>query len=98
MMNDNMVMGYVINVYDALNYDIDFPYVDKTQCKILSQAIQNDYMYKNIMKDGALSNEMRGCSYRCRLNGIEMNAKTYNRKHIKMYTHDIKQWVDRVDG
>ena len=97
MMSD-MVTGYVVNIYDALNYDIDFPYVDKTQHKVLSQAIQNVYCYKNIMKCGAMSNELQGCSYRCRLNGIEMNAKTYNRRQIKMYTHDIKQWVDRVDG
>jgi len=95
----NKILGIVINTYDALNYDIDFPYIDRMSYheKLLQHVISNQYSYKNIMKNGELSNELTSFSYRCRLNGIEINSKLYNKKKIKLYTYEIKKLLDRVD-
>jgi hypothetical protein len=89
------VKGFVLNIYDALNYDIDFPHL--TNNRLLYKVISNEYRYRNIMKNGELSNELTSYSYRCRLNGIEINANFYNRKQIKMYTTEIRKLLDRVD-
>jgi hypothetical protein len=95
----NYIKGFVINTYDALNYDIDFPFLDKfsNHYKLLYRVYSNEYNYKNIMKDGQLSNELTSYSYRCRLNGIEINSKYYNKKQIKLYTYEIRKLLDRVD-
>ncbi|HSW76486.1 MAG TPA: hypothetical protein VLG50_05550 [Candidatus Saccharimonadales bacterium] len=89
------IMGFVVNTYDALNYDIDFPFVD---IKLLDTVKSNEYHYKNIMKNGHLSSSLKGKSYRCRLNGIEINAHHYNRSQIKKYTNDVRKLFDRGDG
>lgn len=89
-----MIEGFVVNTYDALNYDIDFPYIDKHD-KRLKNIIANHYAYKN-MND--LTINIQSQSYRCRLNGIEINSKTYNRKQIKLYSYDVKKMIDRYDG
>lgn len=92
------VKGFVINIYDALNYDIDFPALNYyIHNKFLTKVICNEYCYRNIMKNGELSNELKSYSYRCRLNGIEINSKHYNKKQIKMYTKEIRKLLDRVD-
>lgn len=94
------IKGYVVNTYDALNHDIDFPYINKNtpQYKMLDNVISNNYAYKNIMRSGQLSNECYGKSYRCRLNGIEINDQHFDRKRIKSYANDIKKLIDRADG
>lgn len=93
-------LGFIVNIYDALNYDIDFPYIDKTtrNSKMLEPVIHNKYSYKHILNNGTLTAESMGTSYRCRLNGIEINNSTYNRKILKQYTTDVKKIIDRVDG
>lgn len=95
MINYKYVKGFVINIYDVLNYDIDFLFLKKPN--FLDQVISNEYKYRNIMKNGELSNELKSISYRCRLNGIEINSKYYNRKNIKMYTYEIKKLLNRSD-
>ncbi len=89
-----MIGGFVVNTYDALNYDIDFPCVSKHD-KRLENIIVNEYSYKN-MDD--LTVNIKSYTYRCRLNGIEINSKTYNRKQIKHYSYEIKKMIDRYDG
>lgn len=85
-------IGFVINIYDALNYDIDF-----LQTSQLTHVISNEYTYKNIIH-GQLSDNIKSKSYRCRLNGIKINTETYNRKQITHYTYELKKLIDRVDG
>lgn len=91
-----MIEGFVVNTYDALNYDIDFPSIDKNN-KIFYNIISNDYAYKTI-QNNELSETIHSQSYRCRLNGIEINSKTYNRKQIKQYSYEVKKMIDRYDG
>ncbi len=92
------IKGYVVNIYDALNYDIDFSFINPAHYKLLNEVITNHYGYKNISRTGQLSNEVIGKSYRCRLNGIEINDQSFDRKLIKYYTNDVKKLIDRVDG
>ena len=91
------IPGFVVNTYDALNYDIDLPCIDKQRYKILDHIISNQYHYKNVLH-GVMSPEQASESYRCRLNGIEINSKIYNRKQIKQYSYDVKNLIDSVDG
>lgn len=91
-----MIEGFVVNTYDALNYDIDFPSLDKNS-KIFSNIITNHYAYKNILGFD-LSEDIHSQSYRCRLNGIEINSRTYNKKQIKQYSYEVKKMIDRYDG
>lgn len=94
------IKGYVVNTYDALNHDIDFPFIDQesTQYKMLKDVITNTYSYKNVMHNGQLSSEVTSKSYRCRLNGIEINDQHFDRKRIKSYANDVKKLIDRADG
>ena len=64
-----MLDGYVVNIFNTLNYDIDIDVPDY----ILNDyhIITNDYNYKEINKDGQLSGEIKSKTYRCRLYGIE---------------------------
>src|SRR4029078_2021171 len=92
------IRGYVVNTYDALNHDIDFPFIDPNKFKILNEVINNTYLYKNVNRSGELSIEKESKTYRCRLNGIEINDRHYDRKLIKYYTNDVKKLIDRADG
>src|SRR3989337_2052689 len=92
------IKGYVVNTYDALNHDIDFPFIPSSYSKILNNVISNTYSYKHISRTGELSKELTGKSYRCRLNGIEMNDRYFDRKVVKHYTNNVKKLIDRVDG
>ena len=88
-----MIEGFVVNTYDALNYDIDFPFLED---KRLDNIIYNHYAYKNIIH-GCLTEDIYSKSYRCRLNGIEINSKI-SKKQIKQYSYYVKQMIDRYDG
>lgn len=79
--------GYVVNVYNLLNYDIDL--------------ILDDYKYKNVVFneytyqcDDIIYTSK---SYRCRLNGILIHDKN-NKKKKHMYTYEINKKIDKVDG
>lgn len=89
-----MIVGFVVNTYDALNYDIDFPDIDHHH-PLLENIIKNEYGYKNIDN---MNKVIQSYSYRCRLNGIEIKSKHYNRRLIKQYSNDIKKLIDRYDG
>ena len=95
MMMKMTYKGFVVNVYDPLNYDIDIVLLDK---EYKMKVIHNNYCYKNVLQDGTLSLEYSSCSYRCRLNGIEINNKHYSKHHVKQMMVEIKKLVDREDG
>lgn len=86
--------GFVVNVYDPLNYDIDIVMITEDYH---NRVMHNEYAYKSI-HDGQLSNEHHSFSYRCRLNGIEINNKHYNKHQVKQTIMEIKKLIDREDG
>lgn len=85
--------GYVVNIYNILNYDIDIPMLDKNKCK---NVIVNDYTYQCIDDDIYEGDIKKSQSYRCRLNGLLINDK--NNKLKNMYTYEITKQIDRANG
>jgi hypothetical protein len=59
------IIGYVVNLHDPLNYDIDLCGLDETLIQRYSTIIQNTYSYKD--EEG---HSRTGTTYRCRLKGI----------------------------
>ena len=100
------ISGFVVNVHDATNFDIDLQLTPKLHEKYQS-VISNQYTYKDIPEshilypaDSVLSNSTTvGTTYRCRLRGIGTNhdADNYGLKS-NMVCHSIKQIIDRTDG
>lgn len=64
---DNVV-GYVVNVHDAVNYDIDLLLPDEL-VKRYQNVITNQYTYARE------SEEVTGTTFRCRLKGIGINTR-----------------------
>ena len=89
-----MLNGYVVNIFNPINYDIDIDVDDL----ILNQEkiVTNDYYYKEIDQQGNLSPEIKSKTYRCRLYGIENS--NYDYKKITSYINHVKKMIDRVDG
>ena len=90
-------LGFIVNTYDALNYDIDLN-INPEDLKNYKNVIVNDYIYKTVLTDGTLSSEKTAKCYRCRLRGIEKNTETYNRNILMKYTQCVKKIIDRMDG
>jgi hypothetical protein len=87
-----MIDGYVVNVYNVLNYDIDLC-LNTNQYK---NVITNQYTYQSV-NELKLGQQFYGKTYRCRLNGLLINDKT-NKKKKHSYTFDIIKQIDRADG
>ncbi len=66
------VVGYVVNVHDAVNYDIDLILPDEL-VKRYQNVITNQYTYTREVD--SKSEEVTGMTFRCRLKGIGINAR-----------------------
>jgi len=69
------ILGYVVNVHDAVNYDIDL-FLDEELRKRYWNVITNTYTYQDEDLNSSSSNPhapMIGTTYRCRLKGIGIN-------------------------
>lgn len=83
--------GYVVNVYNLLNYDIDLPLDD------YKNIIMNQYTYQCVHDDIHLGQMITSQSYRCRLNGLLIADKN-NKKKKHSYTYEINKLINLVDG
>ena len=102
------VVGFVVNIHDATNFDIDLQLTTKMQNKY-SNAITNNYTYNDLGNE-YLTNPsttmnktlvpQTGTTYRCRLRGIGINRLPSNVHIYKSHiiTADIKQLIDRTDN
>src|SRR5436853_4978419 len=87
------VKSFVVNVYDAVNFDIDLG--DKIP-EIYSKVISSEYAYQDLNSVLIpISNLKIGKTYRCRLRGI---GKNDNYKEFKRYSYQVKRMIDDVDG
>lgn len=68
------VVGYVVNVHDAVNYDIDLLLPDEL-VKRYQNVITNRYTY---CRPGDDNKEISGTTFRCRLKGIGINTRSHN--------------------
>ena len=102
------VIGFVVNIHDATNYDIDLDISPELHEKY-RDVISNQYTYKDLgnnfitKPDFSKLNEIIpevGTTYRCRLRGVGINQLPQF-EHIwrsNLMCVDVKQLIDRTDG
>lgn len=97
--------GFVVNMYDATNYDIDLDLPLQLHEKY-SSVISSQYSYRlfpDINFDPKKVNDVPisiGTTYRCRLKGISLSHEINpeNMKIINAISYDIKNLIDITDG
>jgi len=101
------VTGFIVNVHDATNFDIDLdivPELHEQYCDVIS----NQYTYQDLGADFLENpdlNRLRvtpevGTTYRCRLKGVGINqlsSSEHTWKSNQMCVN-VKQLIDRTDG
>ena len=100
--NTPWVVGYVVNVHDALNYDIDLYLPDEIRSRYLNAkhkdernvVILNKYSYVDVDDNDVNKDRL---TYRCRLKGIGLKChksyKLQRNAHIEMMRR-----IDRQNG
>jgi len=100
------VIGFVVNVHDATNFDIDFDMPTDLHERY-KDVISNHYTYKDVgtnffetPNNIDIVTSKIGTTYRCRLRGIGINQLP---QHIHTWKTnqmcvDVKQLIDRTDG
>jgi len=103
MRETNNITGFVVNIHDATNFDVDLDMSEELHKKY-QDVISNQYTYMDL-DDNFLnikSNNINqiGKTYRCRLRGVGVNQLSANNYHWKMNQiyMEIKQLIDRTDG
>ena len=86
----NNVIGFVVNVHNATNYDIDLILPQHIHDKYKTVII-NKYSYNEVDDDLNIKNEVKyGSTYRCRLKGIGINYD-YNNLNITNNTENCTE-------
>lgn len=100
------ISGFIVNVHDATNFDIDLDIPSHIHDRY-SSVITNTYSYQvisdNLMKNPSLlssSSPHTGTTYRCRLRGVGINhlpssVQIWKNNQVCV---NVKQLIDRVDG
>lgn len=101
----NDIVGYIVNVHDGINFDIDL-FIPNELINKYNDVITDTYYYRMLndsyFNTGNFDNNeiKKGKVYRCHLRGIGIN-KNYDRGFKNKYnimTNEIKKLIDRVDG
>lgn len=96
------INGFVVNVHDATNLDIDLDLPPELKDKY-QDVILNNYTYQDLQPDVLGKPNIVpsiGTTYRCRLRGIGINQLSYqarNQKSNQMYV-EVSRLIDRADG
>jgi len=105
----NNVIGFIVNVHNATNYDIDL-FLPNNIHEKYKNVIINKYSYNEVDDNMNIEKTIKNSyTYRCRLRGVGINSLTNPtdlsnngvKPHcLKNYylTIDIKQLIDRTDG
>lgn len=101
------VNGFVVNVHDATNFDIDMN-IDEDLRQKYKSVITNEYYYKDLPEEfltnpqgNPFEDTSVGLTYRCRLKGIGINNNLSRHAHLtksNQLTIEVKQLTDRTDG
>lgn len=105
------VSGFIVNVHDAINFDIDLQIPPRLQNKY-SSVISNQYVYKDVSPSIFINPSsyldsldfipsQNRSAYRCRLKGVGINQHDYCPSTLwkcNQLSISIKQLVDRSDG
>jgi hypothetical protein len=102
------IIGFIVNVHDATNFDIDLDISPNIHEKY-GDVISNQYTYRDINTDFFEIHDLNkstqiessiGTTYRCRLRGVGINQlsqQIHTWKSNQMCV-EIKQLIDRTDG
>lgn len=101
------ISGFIVNVHDATNFDIDLDIVPELHERY-RDVISNQYTYQDLGEDFLENPDMNrlkitpevGTTYRCRLKGVGINqlpSSEHTWKSNQMCV-DVKQLIDRTDG
>lgn len=100
------VKGFIVNVHDSTNFDIDVSMNPNLVGKY-KNVISNEYYYKDFeeefLKNPNLYSDSithSGIAYRCRLRGIGLNQLPKHLHYSKsnQLCLEIRQLIDRTDG
>lgn len=100
------VLGFVVNVHDATNFDIDLA-LKASEVNYYQDVISNQYTYQDFNAEFLENpnliqcNDVKiGTTYRCRLRGIGINqcAYTANMWKSNQICIEIKKLLDRTDN
>lgn len=99
------IKGFIVNVHDATNFDIDFSMKSSMHSRY-QNVITNQYTYQELdnifFDDPHISKPTTkiGTTYRCRLRGIGINQNVVNKNPWKNNNVclEVKQLIDRTDG
>ncbi|CAH6420601.1 Hypothetical protein HVR_LOCUS1233 [uncultured virus] len=101
------VTGFIVNVHDATNFDIDLEIPPELHEKY-RDVISNQYTYQDLGMDFLENPDLNrlkikpvvGTTYRCRLKGVGINQLPTSDHTYKsnMMCVEVKQLIDRTDG
>lgn len=95
--NSFTVIGFVVNIYDAVNYDIDLQISQEDRKKII-KANYEKYQYNEYHNYELVHKLKDSCIYRCRIYGIGVNRqKKPDIKRLPVL-NKIKRKIDNLDG
>lgn len=98
------ISGFVVNIHDAINFDIDLelPYPIRASYRtvIINNYIYHDYSCQDLIDVVKTINDKVGLTYRCRLRGIGINKANVANRRWKMtqIAIAVKQLINRSDG
>lgn len=102
------IIGFIVNVHDATNFDIDLEMPPELHEKY-RDVISNQYTYQDLNIDFLENPNLNstteitpkiGTTYRCRLRGVGINQLAQNLHTWKsnQMCVEVKQLIDRTDG
>lgn len=102
------VTGFIVNVHDATNFDIDIDITPELHEKY-RDVISNQYTYQDLGSDFLDNPDLNrlikispevGTTYRCRLKGVGINqlSQSEHTWRTNQMCVDVKQLIDRTDG
>jgi len=86
-------VGFIVNVHDQINFDIDLNLNSKIKNRY-SRVIINEYCYTDPSSEGI----RRGLTYRCRLRGVSLDSKDKYSKMLQESRINILRKIDRQNG
>lgn len=96
------VLGFVVNIHDIINFDLDLDIFDNVAYKY-EEVVTSEYVYTDLGPDLNNTDPNRqylGYTYRCRLRGIGINHQSLEKHSIDnlMLSIRIKQMIDSCEG
>lgn len=90
-------IGFVVNIYDPVNFDVDIIITDMDREKLKSANVET-YVYDDYKNCSLVQKSKRGQLYRCRIYGIGVDRQMKpDIKRIPLF-NKLKKKIDELDG